>query len=118
MRRDVLPASLATSAEQMEAALRRAEAHGRAGAIEGTGDHVRLDRTCPTALGEQRVARSRVSRRGVRHDGQATQLSKPRRSTGRLRLRPMNTRRDERASPARQGPMKSPSAIMCTAWNA
>ncbi len=46
------------------------------------------------------------------------QLSKPRRSCGRFRLRPMNTSRLKRFSPSFQGPMKSPSAIMCTAWKA
>jgi len=45
----------------------------------------------------------------------ARQLSKPRRSCGRLRLRPMNTRRDCGVSSAFHGPMKPPSAIICTA---
>ena len=44
--------------------------------------------------------------------------SKPRRSTGRFRLRPMNTIFEARFSPVFQGPMKSPSASICTAWKA
>ena len=48
----------------------------------------------------------------------ATQLSKPRRSCGRFRLRPMNTSRLVRGASGAHFPMKSPSAIMCTAWKA
>ena len=44
--------------------------------------------------------------------------SNPRRSCGRFRLRPMNTSLLRRSAPGAQGPMKSPSAIMCTAWKA
>ena len=49
---------------------------------------------------------------------QAAQLSNPRRSCGRLRLRPMKTMRLVRASLGFQGARKSPSAIMWTAWKA
>ncbi len=44
--------------------------------------------------------------------------SNPRRSCGRFRLRPMNTSFERRSAPSGHGPMKSPSAIMCTAWKA
>ena len=60
----------------------------------------------------------RASADACHHFQSATQPSKPRRSFGRLRLRPMNTMRLVRGSPSFHSLMKSPSAIMCTAWKA
>src|SRR4051794_5727576 len=62
--------------------------------------------------------RFKPGHRGRWRPQSATQLSKPRRSCGRFRLRPMNTRRLVFGSPSFDGRMKSPSAIMCTAWKA
>ena len=94
-----------------------AEREGAGGAAAGEG--ARRPRRRRARAMTPRVSRMWSARERSGSCRQAAwQLSKPRRSCGRLRLRPMNTIRLVRGSPSFQGPMKSPSAIMCTAWKA
>lgn len=93
----------------------RAIAHGRRGVGWPFGGRpATRNRT-----GSGRNAGRRAACRRATGGCQSTvQASNPRRSWGRFKLRPMKTRRLVRGSPSFQGPMKSPSAIMCTAWKA